>query len=162
MTIPFVKIFSLGLRLFTKPVVSFAKTSFKKKTDHPKGVQKGLIALGQLQNRVNVRVQRMYLGVEYKEAKINPLLADKAFDAGAELVADVMVYGTLFVWGLYEIAKAAASSKAKEAQYKAALLEVKHRLETVQTKNEDLQANVTSLLSELQARKQAQDTASPS
>lgn len=153
MTIPFAKIFSLGLRLFTKPVVNFAKTAFKKKTEHPKGVQKALISLGQVQNRVNVRIQRMYLGVEYKEAKINPLLADKAFDTGAELVADVLVYGTLFTWGLYEIAKAAASSKAKEALYKSALLEVKHRLETVQQRNEALQANVTSLLAELQTRK---------
>lgn len=138
--------------MFTKPAVTFAKTTFKRKTDHPQGVQKVFIALGQGHYRFNLTIQKLYLGVEVPD-KINPLPPDIAFDTGAELVADLLLYGTLFGWGLYEISKATASSKAKENKYKNELFAVKNRLETLQTRNNALEREISTLLLDLETKK---------
>ena len=157
MTIPFVKIFSLFLRLFTRPIVNFVKNTFKKKTEHPVGMERTLVSLGNFQNRLNVMIQRKYLGVEHTDSKINPVAKDKAFDMGAELLSDVLVYGTLFSWGIYELVKAANSARTKEEQYKHALIDVKDRLEVAQIRNKLLQENLSVLISDMQTRKQSDE-----
>ena len=45
---------------------------------------------------------------------IKPLSDEKALESGAEFLGEIIAYGTLFTWGIYEVNKLSKDTKAKE------------------------------------------------
>ena len=145
MVVPANKVFSLALRLFTKPFVGFAKANFKKQTAHPQGVQWGIIALGRFQHEANAWVSCLAMNKRRSEVQVSPLTNDKAFDAGAEFAAESMVYGVLLAWGIYEIAAAQVESKAKEDALRVIVETIEMRIKEEQEKNRVLEQQIDAL-----------------
>jgi len=140
--LPAGKVFSLALRLFTKPLVTLAKTHFKKQTEHPQGIERGMIGVGQLQHRLHGRISYLFIG---KETETRPLSADRAFDAGAEFAAETLVYAVLLAWGIYEIAKAQAESRTKEETLKTLVQTIEMRIKQEETRQRDLRVQLVRL-----------------
>ena len=140
--LPAGKVFSLALRMFTKPLVTLAKTHFKKQTEHPQGIERGLIAVGQVQYRLHSHVSYLFIG---KEADFRPLSADRAFDAGAEFAAESLVYAVLLAWGVYEIAKAQAESRAKDEALKTLVQSIEMRIKQEDIRQRELRVQLGSL-----------------
>jgi hypothetical protein len=140
--LPAGKVFSLALRMFTKPLVTLAKTHFKKQTEHPQGIHRGIIGVGQFQHRVNGHISYMFLG---KEAEFRPLSDDRAFDAGAEFAAETLVYAVLLAWGIYEIAKAQADSRTKDEALKTLVHTIEMRIKQEETKHEEMRVQLVHI-----------------
>ena len=149
MLLPFAKIFSLCLRLFTRPTINLAKNALKKKSDHPPMVQDFLLSTGHLYHHWYTRLQRSFLPVASR-SPIKPLSEEKALEAGVELISEMIVYGTLLGWGLYELRKVIVDSKRKDERQQALLSALIAQATEVERLQHDLETQVRSVMTEIQ------------
>ena len=63
------------------------------------------------------------------DSYVKPLSEEKALESGAEFIGEIIAYGTLIVWGIYEINKLSGDSKAKEEKQNEIIAQVHARLE---------------------------------
>ena len=139
--LPAGKVFSLALRLFTKPLVTVAKSQFKRKTEHPRRIQRGFIAVGQFQHRLNTRIANL----ADKSNEVRVLTDDRAFDGGAEFVAEALVYGVLLTWGVYEIFKVQAENRAKDETIKCLVQTIEMRIQEEIARQRNLHSQLNEL-----------------
>ena len=121
--IPIFKLVSLIIRLFTKPMTNYFKASLKSKKIEKPFVRELIMGLGQKYNRWNVIITRSFSGmgsIDY----IKPLSDEKALDSGAEFVGEIIAYGTLLIWGIYEVNKLSKDTKLKEGKVNDAISEI--------------------------------------
>lgn len=132
MILPFAKIFSLCLRLFTRPTINLIKTAFKKKEDHPPALQGFLIATGHFYHVTYVRLQRAFLPA-INRPPIKPLSEDRALQAGVEIVSEGFIYSILLAWGVYEVSKMIRDTQRKEANQVALLRSLQSEASALET-----------------------------
>ncbi len=147
MLLPFAKLFSLCLRLFTKPVVTLMTSAYMKKLDHSLALQSLLTTTGQLYHQALTRSQRGLVGSKWKHP-VKPLPEAQALETGVGLAAEGLVYGVLFVWGVYEVRKLMEEGRKKEERQGAMLLRLRKEAARVEANNTELEA----VLRDLQAK----------
>lgn len=111
--VPIFKVVSLVIRLFTKPFSSYLKQSLKLGNVKNTYLQTFIIYLGQKYHVINIRITRRLSNVG-GDFYIKPLTEEKALDSGADFIGEIIAYGTLFFWGIYEVNKLSKDTKKKE------------------------------------------------
>lgn len=144
MLLPFAKLFSLCLRLFTRPAVIVITSAYKRKLDHSLGLQSFLITTGQLYHQALTRSQRGLIGSKWKKP-VKPLSEAQALETGVGLAAEGLVYGVLFVWGVYEVRKMIEEGRSKEERQRELLEQLRAEVERVEADNTDLQVAIQTL-----------------
>lgn len=147
MLLPFAKLFSLCLRLFTRPAVALITSAYRRKLDHSLGLQSFLITTGQLYHQVLTRSQRGLANSKWKQP-VKPLSEAQALEAGVGLAAEGLAYGVLFLWGVYEVKKMLDDGRSKEERQRELLGRLRTEVERVEVDNTDLE----EVLRTLQAR----------
>lgn len=147
MLLPFAKLFSLCLRLFTKPAVTVITSAYMKKLDHSLALQSLLTTTGQLYHQALTRSQRGLVGSKWKQP-VKPLPEAQALETGLGLAAEGLVYGVLFLWGLYEVRKLMEEGRKKEERQGETLIRLRKETAQVEAENTELEA----VLLDLQAK----------
>jgi hypothetical protein len=69
---------------------------------------------------------------------IKPLADDKALESGAEFIGEILTYGTLLVWGVYEIDKFSEEAKAKEKKQQDMIADIHARIQGLDLKHQEI------------------------
>lgn len=149
--IPLFKVISLAIRMFTRPLSNYLKSSLKYKNDHHPLVRKSILSLGQIYHILQIKIQRRIMNMSSSDTYVKPLSDEKALEQGAEFVGEILAYGTLFVWGVYEINKFSNDAKAKDDKQAAILGKIDDRLE-------NLEQGKTELLTKIHLKIEGLDT----
>lgn len=104
---------------------------------------KSICYLGQKYHRVNIKITRNLNNVGGTDNYIKPLSEEKALDSGAEFLGEFIGYGTLFVWGIYEVNKLSKDGKEKEKV-------IADNITRAHTKIDGVEENYKKLLSEVE------------
>lgn len=136
--IPLFKVVSLLIRLFTKPISNYLKSSLKLKNDHHPVIKRTILNLGQFYHNINIRIQRRLMNMTSTDTYIKPLSDEKALDSGAEFIGEILAYGTLITWGIYEVNKYSNEAKAKEHANSQVLANIHARIQGIEANNQDL------------------------
>lgn len=155
--IPFVKIASLLIKLFTKPVSSYLKASLKVGGAKRPRSQKILIYFGQKYHRFNIRLTRSLSNMGNTDY-IKPLCDEKALDSGAEFIGELIAYGTLLTWGIYELNRLNRDSKIKEQKVLDILSLLQSSVATLNDDHDKLFVEVQKLREELEASGKTQES----
>lgn len=147
--IPIFKLVSLIIRLFTKPMTNYFKQSLKTNKIEKPLMRSLIMELGQKYNRWNIKITRSFSGMGGTDY-IKPLSDDKALDSGAEFIGELLAYGTLFTWGIYEVNKLSKDTKLKEAKLNDQLQSMENQIEHLSSDYNTLLANVNKLREELE------------
>lgn len=147
--IPIFKLVSLIIRLFTKPMTNYFKQSLKTNKIEKPFIRSVIIELGQKYNRWNIKITRSFSGMGGTDY-IKPLSDDKALDSGAEFIGEILAYGTLLTWGIYEVNKLSKDTKVKEAKLNEQLQTMEEELKHLSSDYNTLLANVNMLREELE------------
>lgn len=91
------------------------------------------------------------MNMSSSDTYVKPLSDEKALEQGAEFVGEILAYGTLFVWGVYEINKFSNDAKAKDDKQAAILGKIDDRLES-------LEQGKTELLTKIHLKIEGLDT----
>ena len=129
---PLFRVVSLFVRLFTRPLTNYLKISLSYKQDRNPFIRNSILNLGQLYHRINIRIQRRIMNMSGHDSYIKPLTDEKALENGAEFAGEIIAYGILLSWGLYEINKISVESKAKEDKYLESITNIHTRLSGVE------------------------------
>ena len=129
MILPFTKVFSLCIRLFTRPLVNYAKSAVKVHTKRSEVMRSLLLSSGQVYHQMHYRIQRIFLPTTIAEEYVKPLSDEKALEAGAEFLGEVVVYGVLMVWGVYEMDRAQRESRDKEAEISVTVTAIREKMQ---------------------------------
>ena len=136
--IPLFKVVSLVIRLFTRPLSNYLKNSLKNKHDHHPFVKAKILDLGQFYHRIQIKIQRRLMNMSSADNYIKPLPDDKALESGAEFVGEILAYGTLLIWGIYEIDKFSEDAKAKENKQNQVIADIHARIQGLDTKHQEI------------------------
>ena len=161
--VPLFKLFSLLLKLFSRPIANNFKNAIKMQPEHHPFLRAMLVGLGQKYHVFMVRIQRQSMKMAGANSYIKPLTEDKAIETGAELIGEMIAYGVLIGFGVYELIKMQRENKRKEA----AQLE---RIALIHAKIDGVDQEYRALLALLKASKlaktsqttQASDETAPS
>lgn len=94
------------------------------------------------------------MNLSSNDSYVKPLPDDKALESGAEFIGEIIAYGTLFVWGIYEINKFNEDAKAKDFKQAEIIGNINLKIEGLSTKHENL---VDRLERELNKRRDVED-----
>ena len=130
--IPLFKVVSLLIRLFTRPFSNYLKNSLRHRNDHHPIIRNGILRLGQFYHVINIKIQRKIMNMTGADTYIKPLSDDKALESGAEFIGEILAYGTLLTWGVFEINKYAAEARAKEDKHNEVIANVHAKLQGIE------------------------------
>ena len=154
--IPIFKLVSLIIRLFTKPFSNYLKTSIKSGKIHRPFFRGGILYLGQKYHQINIRITRNLNNMGGTDTYVKPLSDDKALDSGAEFLGEIIAYGTLFVWGVYEVNKLSMDTKAKEKAVNDKIASAHAQIEGVQADYQKLMNEVEQIRHSLEKQNEKQ------
>lgn len=129
MILPFNKVFSLSIRLFTRPLINYAKSAMKMHPKRSEAMRAVLFQSGQVYHQMHYRIQRLFLTTTIAEEYVKPLSEEKALEAGAEFIGEVVVYGVLLMWGIYEMDKTQRDSRDKEAEINVTVTTIREKMQ---------------------------------
>ena len=153
--IPIFKLVSLIIRLFTKPATNYFKQSLKSNKIEKPLIRELIISLGQRYNRWNIIITRSFSGMGGTDY-IKPLSEEKALDSGAEFIGELLTYGTLLTWGIYEVNKLSKDTKAKEAKLTDQLLSMESEIKTLSADYNTLVTQVNKWREEMEKRESSE------
>jgi hypothetical protein len=149
--IPIFKLVSLIIRLFTKPMTNYFKQSLKSNKIEKPLIRELIISLGQKYNRWNIKITRSFSGMGGTDY-IKPLSDDKALDSGAEFIGELLAYGTLMTWGIYEVNKLSKDTKLKEAKLNDQLHSMESEIKTLSSDYNTLLTQVNNWREEMEKK----------
>lgn len=109
MVIPFLKLGALAVKTLSKPLAAAVKRRAK---SHPR-FREIIINIAQTNHKLNVRIQRRLYGYSTTVA-IQPLIEEKAVEAAADLVGEVVVFTVAGAVVVGEYARSTMSEPRKE------------------------------------------------
>lgn len=146
--LPLFKLVSLCIRLFSRPLVNQAKLALKGANPHPR-LRKVLIYFGQTYHRLTIRLQRQFMKLSNNDSYIKPLQDEKAIEQGAEFLGEIVVYGTLLTWGIYEAVKLSKDAKKKRMEDARVITDIHARIDGVQQQYAELEVQLLQVHSKL-------------
>ena len=161
--IPLFKLVSLIIRLFTKPFSNFLKQSIKSGNVDRPSIKSSICYLGQKYHRINIRITRNLNNMGGTDSFIKPLSDDKALDSGAEFIGEIIAYGTLLVWGIYEVNKLSTDTKIKEKAIADKIASAHAQINGVQEDYKKMMSEIEKLRAELEdvKEKRVEDSKEP-
>lgn len=146
--IPLFKVVSLMIRLFTRPISNYLKNSLKGKKDHHPKIKSSIVYLGQFYHTINIKIQRRVMNMSSTDSYVKPLPEEQALDSGAEFIGEIIAYGTLLIWGTYEINKFAVEAKAKEEKQSEIIAQVHMRLQGIEVTYKEILEKIQNISEE--------------
>lgn len=122
--------------------MNYAKNAMRAQTKQSVALKDFLVVSGEQYHRLHFRVQKLFLTTTIAEEYVKPLTEEKAIEAGAEFLGEVLAYGTLLLWGLYEMDRTQRDSKTKEDELMVIVTSIKEKMQ-------DISAGYSTLTAEL-------------
>jgi hypothetical protein len=128
--IPLFKVVVIFIKTFTKPVVGIMK---KMTFNNRSFLRNPLILVGNYLNRIEVRINRRFIGVQNTSTQVIPDLADdKAFENAMNFLLEaVFIYGLLLSIAIFEVIKGMDEKKNMKAdmvEMKKTVIELRQQL----------------------------------
>ncbi|GMH26958.1 hypothetical protein Nepgr_028801 [Nepenthes gracilis] len=130
MVLPLVKLGTLALKTFSKPIA----TRLKKQAGlHPK-FRSFIISIAQANHRLTTTVQRRIYG-HATDVEIRPLNEEKAIQAASDLIGEIFIFVVAGAAVIFEVHRSARSEARKEELRK-------REMEAIMRREEDLAKEV--------------------
>ena len=115
--LPFIKVFSLVVRAFSRPLINYTKRYHASNRDNTfKFIRVFFIRLGNYYNKVETKINKKFLKIEITDdVFIKPLSDDVAIDKGVEFFYEVIFYSIILTLPLYEMYIQQVSNDKKTA-----------------------------------------------
>ena len=151
--IPFFKIFSLVIRVFTRPMVNYTKKYHLGNTKNtPRLLRAYFVALGNYYNRAESWINRKFLKIETPDALfIKPLSDDVALEKGVEFFYEIMVYLILLVLPLYEMYTTHNATAKKTEQQEKRLKDIEDSIAFIKKEQEQQASRLQESFQELKS-----------
>ena len=149
--IPFFKIFSLVIRIFTRPMVSYTKKYHlgRSKTT-PKLLRNGFIRLGNSYNHLETYINRKFLKIDSPDPLfIKPLSEDVALEKGVEFFYEIIAYSVLLILPISELYLAQTSTAKKTEEQEQRLKDIENGIVNLKNEQDSLGSKVTTSLEQL-------------
>ena len=140
--VPLFSVFSLLVRLFTRPLTNNLKVTIVTRPEHHPAVRQALIFLGQHYHRFTIRLQRQTARISGIDSYIKPLAEGKAIEAGADLIGEILAYGILISLGVYEMMRYQRVAKGKEQAQADTYARIHARIDGLHAEYEQLVAHL--------------------
>lgn len=121
--LPFIKVFSLIVRAFSRPLINYTKRYHASNKDNTfKFIRTFFIRLGNYYNKMETKINKKFLKIEITDdVFIKPLSDDVAIDKGVEFFYEVIFYSIVLSLPLYEMYIQQVSNEKKAADLNAKL-----------------------------------------
>ncbi|KAK9131982.1 hypothetical protein Scep_011510 [Stephania cephalantha] len=133
MILPFVKLGTLALKTFAKPIANRLK---KEAGIHPK-FRQFIVNIAQTNHRFTTNVQRRIYG-HATDVEIRPLNEEKAVQAATDLLGELFIFSVAGAAVIFEVQRSSRSEARKEEQRR-------EELEAIKQKNESLERELELL-----------------
>ena len=101
---PLLKVFSLVVRVFSRPVVNYLKTVHKSNFKNAGGLSKVLIQLGNRQHKIEVYINRKMMNIKTdSDMFVKPLSPEIALEKGIEFFYEMFFYSVILSIAGYEM-----------------------------------------------------------
>ncbi|KAG6722759.1 hypothetical protein I3842_03G176300 [Carya illinoinensis] len=140
MILPVVKLGTLALKTFCKPIANRLK---KEASLHPK-FRQFIINIAQANHRFTTKTQRRIYGHTI-DAEIRPLNAEKAVQAAADLLGELFVFTVAGGAVIFEVQRSSRSEARKEELRRQELQAMKQRDEDLAKEVEHLRQKIEEL-----------------
>lgn len=136
--IPFFKIFSLVIRIFTRPMVNYTKKlHIGQHKSIPGAFRTSFIRLGNKYNQLETYINRKFLKIETPDDLfIKPLSEDVALEKGIEFFYEILIYLILILLPLYELYITAESTQKKTDELSTRLKLIEDSISTLKSEHE--------------------------
>ena len=137
--LPLYKIFSLILRIFTRPLINYTKKyHIGNKDDSHHLLKKMFKYLGNVYHRQENKINRTFLKISTPdELFVKPLADDIAIEKGVEFFYEIIFYTILITIPLWEMYKAQVSAEEKSQKLTKRLETVESNILLLQKKEEE-------------------------
>lgn len=151
--LPFFKIFSLGVRIFSRPVVNYVKTLHKNNFKTIGPISKLFVALGNKQYKLEIFVNRKLMNLKTdSDMFLKPLSTEIALERGIEFFYEVIFYSVIITITLFEMHKAHVSAEASKVKQEQIFQSVEDRLEAAGNKIAEIELGQKNIYSSLDER----------
>lgn len=140
MAFPLVKIGTLALKTFSKPIASKLK---KQAGLHPK-FREFIIGIAQVNHRFTTTVQRRIYG-HATDVEIRPLNEEKAVQAASDLIGEIFIFMVAGAAVIFEVQRSARSEARKEEVRRKEMEEVREREEALAKELDELKLKIVEL-----------------
>jgi len=151
--LPFIKVFSLVVRAFSRPLVNYTKRyhSNNKHNVH-KLIRIFFIRLGNYYNRIETKINKKFLKIELADdVFIKPLSDDVALDKGVEFFYEIFFYGIIISLPLLEIWDQQQSNKKKADDLNNKLTYLDNEIKVLHTKELENNKNLNMKIEGLES-----------
>lgn len=159
--IPLIKVVSLVIRLFSRPVVNYFKITLKNADIANPFMRGKVISIGQFYNVCYTKAQRILMNSSSTTAYIKPLTESAAIEHGIELIGETLFYGTLMTWGTWELYKYTKDSRAKDEAHRGVMSNIGTSLTELDFRFEVINSDLRSLQNLLDQMKRSATPAIP-
>lgn len=127
---PVFKVFSLIIRVFSRPVVNYIKSIHKSNFKNLTGLSRFLVSLGNRHHRMEVWMNRKLMGLKTdSDMFTKPLSAEIALEKGIEFFYEIFFYSLIVGIAGYEMIKAHEQGEEKKAKDEKRLSAIEASLE---------------------------------
>lgn len=128
--LPLLKVFSLVIRVFSRPVVNYIKSIHKSNFKNLTGVSRYLVLLGNRQHRMEVWMNRKLMGLKTdSDMFTKPLSPEIALEKGIEFFYEIFFYSIIIGIAGYELYFAHKSSEEKKIKDETRLSSIESNIE---------------------------------
>jgi len=124
--LPFIKVFSLVVRAFSRPLVNYTKRYHaNNKHNLHRFIRVFFIRLGNYYNRMETKINKKFLKIEIADdVFIKPLSDDVALDKGVEFFYEIFFYSIILSLPLYEMYAQQVGNQKKQEDLNKKLLDL--------------------------------------
>eukprot|EP01017_Pseudomicrothorax_dubius_P027495 TRINITY_DN3176_c0_g1_i2.p1 TRINITY_DN3176_c0_g1~~TRINITY_DN3176_c0_g1_i2.p1 ORF type:complete len:218 (-),score=52.93 TRINITY_DN3176_c0_g1_i2:63-716(-) len=137
--LPLLKVFSLVIRVFCRPLINYTKNYHKGGGVTSVRMRLFFIWLGNYHHRLEYRINRRFLKLsDNSDVYIKPLNEDIAIEKGVEFFYEILAYGLLLIIPGYEMYTGWVSDVAKTEKLEKRLKKMEEGVEGAQKTAEEL------------------------
>ncbi len=151
--LPLFKVFSLVVRVFSRPVVNYLKTIHKSNYKNVGPVSKLLMALGNKHHRIEVYMNRKLMNLKTdSDMFVKPLSPEISLEKGIEFFYEICFYSIILSIAGFELYKTQLTSEEKKEKDEKRLKAIEASVEQAHTKVAEVQADQVTSFKEFEAQ----------
>lgn len=150
--LPLFKVFSLIIKIFSKPVVNYTKKMhMNRKNNSHQWLRRFFIFLGNKYHLFETKINRKFLNVSSEFAfRIKPLNDDDALTKGVEFFYEIILYSILIIFPLYEMQKGQNEAKEKSKAINDRLVSLDEGIQKIRIDIKNESNNLTQKVTNFQ------------
>lgn len=168
MMLPLFKVFSMIIRVFSRPVVNHIKSIHKSNFKNVTGVSRYFVILGNKYHRMEVAINKRLMNVKTDtDMFVKPLSPEIALEKGIEFFYEIVIYSLVIGLSVFELYKAQVSADEKKQKDESRLAKMEQSIEDsknnlveftrlTKLQQEEISRNVEQILSRLERATEAQ------